>query len=706
MTQERHRSALDEFLYELRSEFADPNAITRFDQLDFVLVDGDGSSSPWAPSARKLALLVKMCMMTGKCLFAAGLGAALLSYVCVTGGELLRVLNNSGEGSLLDTVHDLPPPPSSDSGDGVLLDTKTGDYFAFSARDNCWVPKGNTGLVLHSSDDARLFYGARPNSARAGGVNKTGSGQSSLCLARRGEERCCARLEAMKGHAVLRAALASDGNNLATSSSRELVLRCTSRWDVDEEISSTGANRFRVLMDSARGPMLLEFSNCMGAHFELDARAYPATLELLRQFVRAKYEELKVYAHLDRSYVAAISGGNARLRERLVLAQNKRVARPLSAGASSTASRTVKAPAVSMTSDNLTGGGSASTGAGMSPGRTSPKRCRPVSAGPQRSTNKANVPPPRTIQTSRSVYPSVSASTSTPVMALSRIAENNGPATRLEDPSAGNAADLRDRSTREGWKDSDARPETDETLNDLATGRSNSSSGGNCEDETPKPKPRIVRVPQKNELEKPYCAFSKRREEEQQQQAQHRHTSGDEYYSIVNDAPYMSAYEREMLEQQVSELVDFIVLGRRTDCFNIAAFRLSMMPTACSGASSSGWLVRSARWWARRRRRSRPRSACSLAGRSCRRTCRTTSSSAARSRKKRPSRWRRHEPSRISSRRPRANRSAPRPTTESDSRVALHAMTKIYPSPIRNTLPRLSSHVNRHSIRIAANFPD
>jgi hypothetical protein len=551
---ERHRSSLDEFLYELRSEFADPTAITRFDQLDFVLVDGDGSSSPWAPSARKLALLVKMCMMTGKCLFAAGLGASLLAYVCATGGELLRVLNNNGKGSLLDTIHNFPPPPPSDSGERVLLDIKTGDYFMFDGRSNSWVPKGNAGLVIHSSDDARSFYGSRPNSARAGGVSKSGSSQASLCLARRGEERCCARLDVMKSHAVLRAALSTDNNKSAATCCRELVLRCTSRWDIDEEISSTSANRFRVLMDSARGPMLLEFGNCLGTHFELDACAYPVSIELLQQFVRAKNEEFKVHAHLDRSYVAAISGGNSRLRERLVLAQNKRAARPLSADLSSIGSRATRAPVSATANGTFTSCAAPSNGAGMSPGRmspgrTSPKRCRPVSAGPHRSINKANSPPRRSIQTSRSVYPSVPASTSTPVTALGRPPENNGPPTR-EEPSAQTIGDKRNHSAREGWKEVEAQPETEETSIELTTSRSNSS---NHEDEKskPKPKPRIVRVPQRNELEKPYCAFAKRQEDGQQQHQPLRDTSADEYYSVINDAPYMSAYEREMLEQQV-----------------------------------------------------------------------------------------------------------------------------------------------------------
>ncbi|KAG3249026.1 hypothetical protein PI124_g6293 [Phytophthora idaei] len=174
---EKHRSNLDSFLFELHSEFADPHNITNFDQLDFVFVDGDANSSPWAPSMGKLALLTKMCMMTGKCFFGSGIGASLVAFVCSTGGEQLRVMNNEGKGNLLDKLQDIPAPPqesrpvgfvSPRGGDNnVLLDIKSGDFFVFVEREHSWAPKGNTGLVLHSSDSARS-YGSRPNAARAG----------------------------------------------------------------------------------------------------------------------------------------------------------------------------------------------------------------------------------------------------------------------------------------------------------------------------------------------------------------------------------------------------------------------------------------------------------------------------------------------------------------------------------------------------------
>ncbi|RLN60134.1 hypothetical protein BBJ28_00021245 [Nothophytophthora sp. Chile5] len=516
---EKHRSSLDAFLYELHSEFADPHHITNFDQLDFVFVDGDASSSPWAPNMRKLALLAKMCMMTGKCFFGSGVGAALLAFVCSTGGEQLRVMNNEGKGSLIDTVQTIPPPshvlrptgfvsPRSED-NNVLLDIKTGDFFVFAEREHCWMPKGNTGLVLHSSDGAR-DYGARPNSARAGSKKAHASHISQpLFLAKRGEQRCCIRLEVAHQHAVMAATFPR---------LRELVLNCKSKWDLDEEIASTGGNKYRVLVDSSRGPMLVEFGNCLGAHFELSSE-YPETLSLLRNFTLAKYDELKVHAHIDRSYVSAISG-SARLKQRLALAQTKRVG---STHAASLTPRTDSNPIGNNSNTHLVEGHE-----GIGVGRTSPKRCRPVSAGPCRSASEVTAP--RRIQTSRSAYPSRPASASVyPTGTESRkLSLKNALQSARSDGQAAAAVD----------EPKEMHPEVEEPSPDVV--------GQTPPRANP---PRVVRVPQKNELEKPYCAqqrFHKMREDERK--------NASEYYSVVNDAPYRSAYEQEAIDKQKSKL--------------------------------------------------------------------------------------------------------------------------------------------------------
>lgn len=264
---------------------------------------------------------------------------------------------------------------------------------------------------------------------------------------------------------------------------------------------STGGNKYRVLIDSSRGPMLVEFGNCFGSHFEL-ASEYPETLALLRNFTLTKYEELKVHAHIDRSFVSAISG-SARLKQRFAMAQTKQVGSTRTEGISNAKTNNT----------HLVEGHE-----GIGVGRTSPKRCRPVSAGPYRS--KPHEAIARRIHTSRSAYPSP---TSEAYHSHGSVLESKAPV-HVE-----SARTDRDSEKRE------LCPETDELSSDAVPFQA-------------KPR-RVVRVPQKNELARPYCAqhrFVKMRKEEK--------SLANGYYSVVNDAPYTSAYEQEAVAKQVRTL--------------------------------------------------------------------------------------------------------------------------------------------------------
>uniref|UniRef100_K3WKB6 Uncharacterized protein n=1 Tax=Globisporangium ultimum (strain ATCC 200006 / CBS 805.95 / DAOM BR144) TaxID=431595 RepID=K3WKB6_GLOUD len=515
---ERTRNKLDEFLFEMHSEFANPQMITNFDLLDFVLVDGDANALPWAPAMRKLALLTKMCMMTGKCLFASGIGAGLLAFVCATGGEHLHVLNNDGKGSLIEDIGQIPAlPPRSmtqtlprTAGTEVLLDTKTGDFFAFN-------------------------YGATINAARAGSKPHRGVQHPlshPLYLSKRGETKCCVRLAAAT-HALFTGV-----------PKREFIANCKSKWNLDEEIASTGTNKYRVLVDSARGPMLVEFGNCVGTHFGLFSSEHAETSKLLRNFVLAKYEELKVHAHIDRSYVLAISG-SSRLKD-LLLAQARSI-HTSSASSSNVSKHGVAASSTSAGSHSHI----ANAPPMMTPGRTSPKRCRPVSAGPSRTASKVTQAI-RTIKTSRSVNPSSTAS-SGPDQLLSNNnskGDSNRRMTESREPERTIGATTKVAFGSYG-------PEEPVDSDERKRGAEEVVIGNQSDEVRSKPNANVahrrVRVPQKNELEQPYCAihkFTRMRLEEKAQQ----HQSSSEYYSVINDAPYVSAMERELVETQRSKL--------------------------------------------------------------------------------------------------------------------------------------------------------
>ncbi|ETW00606.1 hypothetical protein H310_07178 [Aphanomyces invadans] len=290
---EKHRSGLADYIFELHTDNADPAAITRFDGLDFVFLDGDCTIPPWHPGYKKVCTLVKMCMMTGKCLFGANFAASVLAYLCSTGGEMIHALNGNGRGAPLKNVQSIPAPVDDDFlPHAVILDSDTGDYYTYNAGRLEWEPKGNTGLVVHSSDRDRDF-GARPNSARAGTRRRDGKLDSTCC--RLADLKCCGRLE-MQHHVYL--------NGLRHG---QFIVNCASKWDLDERITSTSGNKYTVFVDSPRGPLLIEFGNALCAHFSI-AHDYPETTVILQNFVESKFEQIKLHEHVDRSYMSSVSG--------------------------------------------------------------------------------------------------------------------------------------------------------------------------------------------------------------------------------------------------------------------------------------------------------------------------------------------------------------------------------------------------------------
>ena len=91
---------LKEYVYDFEKKHADNNtdSIKRFDYLDFVVMDIDGSHLPWQKKCRDLQLLFNMCKMSNKPLLATGGGMANLVYYCATSGAKFKVVNGKEKG--------------------------------------------------------------------------------------------------------------------------------------------------------------------------------------------------------------------------------------------------------------------------------------------------------------------------------------------------------------------------------------------------------------------------------------------------------------------------------------------------------------------------------------------------------------------------------------------------------------------------------
>lgn len=279
----------------------DPESMTRFDRLDFIFIDGEMSSFlPWAPINRKVALLTKMCMLTGKCWYGTRVGAALLSYLSSTAGELLDVVNHDGKERMLkDTYphasrvkesHLLEPSHPTK----VYLDTKTGDFYTFDRVKSSWSTRGNTGLICHRRVAQSVLHTAAykysPNQAFR-------LGKSTYC-SKNGDLRAFLRTNHLQ-HRLFRP-------RGVTKMSSEFVVNCISKFDLDDRINNTGSNKYQVLIDSIRGPLLVEFGNCVGSHFQM-AHEYPESLHIVRNFIGQKVRDLVIHNYLDQSFSTTLS---------------------------------------------------------------------------------------------------------------------------------------------------------------------------------------------------------------------------------------------------------------------------------------------------------------------------------------------------------------------------------------------------------------
>lgn len=83
----RDLTNLDDFLYEMNSNYAKKESAKNFDMMDIIIVIGDPQIKPWSHQARKLTMLCIMCFRTKKILFCCGLGMTTLIYLSASNFE-------------------------------------------------------------------------------------------------------------------------------------------------------------------------------------------------------------------------------------------------------------------------------------------------------------------------------------------------------------------------------------------------------------------------------------------------------------------------------------------------------------------------------------------------------------------------------------------------------------------------------------------
>lgn len=76
--------------------------------MDFLFISGDEKFLPWK-KYRKFVILLKMCKITNKCIFASGIGAQIIVYFLATNYLTeINVINSGEEIKVLEEIHKIP----------------------------------------------------------------------------------------------------------------------------------------------------------------------------------------------------------------------------------------------------------------------------------------------------------------------------------------------------------------------------------------------------------------------------------------------------------------------------------------------------------------------------------------------------------------------------------------------------------------------
>lgn len=268
------RDKVHQYTYVTTSDFDDPEAHKRFDKLDLVFLDGDSRLLPWSKEAQALTVFVKLCIVHGKPLLAAGPGILMVSFACATGGRQLKV---RATGRREDAQH-LRPERSAHE-DACFVEAATGDFYAFSERQNQWIPQGNTGLYNHQ-DAVAVKESPR------GAVSLVKPTPQRRVFQDRSEIAGTFSAKPLRGETQMHIRTTSLQNPLFHEASGQ-AFRVSDdlEWVVEEKTRLEARNKFKVLANSGRGPAILQIRRVVGTSFHVQ-QEHAFSLLVARNFAR------------------------------------------------------------------------------------------------------------------------------------------------------------------------------------------------------------------------------------------------------------------------------------------------------------------------------------------------------------------------------------------------------------------------------------
>ena len=132
-----------------------------FDKLDMVFIDGYEKYLPWKEKGYRLYEFIRLCKITNKILFAAGVGMQFLIYYLATGSNtLFNFINSKGEIQAVEELEKIPIDFLKRlKKNDFFLDFVTGDILEYHIINHVWSPIMNIGLHKQIAAEKYLSRG-------------------------------------------------------------------------------------------------------------------------------------------------------------------------------------------------------------------------------------------------------------------------------------------------------------------------------------------------------------------------------------------------------------------------------------------------------------------------------------------------------------------------------------------------------------------
>jgi hypothetical protein len=124
--------------------------------LDYIFIDGNEKYLPWNENGLKFTILIKMCKLGNKNLFAAGFAYLTVLYFLSTNYfKVPNIINSKGNIKTIDEINQLPASfiaglKPNDS----FLDYVTGDLYTYDSNTFNWLARTNIGI--HKAGEAEI----------------------------------------------------------------------------------------------------------------------------------------------------------------------------------------------------------------------------------------------------------------------------------------------------------------------------------------------------------------------------------------------------------------------------------------------------------------------------------------------------------------------------------------------------------------------